>query len=220
MFQAQLTKFPQHEENARGVDLTDADEGLQHNINDRTLSEVERLAIKIQTKRNNRIPITFAVRKRFLKKCHEMACQRGHKKRICLDDLLQFRDEIRKEFQSSHKSKVASVVDFLGFPNESEMLFHVLEKGVERGTSEIQQPYFYYQDFSFYYTKVVSWWPWLRSPFKRYLLTVSAFYIFAPVFFCWIVDDEQVCPDIPDRGHYAGWLTATYFASVTLSTVG
>ncbi|GAX13327.1 hypothetical protein FisN_17Hh268 [Fistulifera solaris] len=183
------------------------------------MSEVEDIALRMQKKRENRIPITFAVRKRFLEKCREIASQRNHKTRIHLEDLLRFRDELREEVQSP-RSQVASFFEIFGFPNESEMLLSVLEKGVERVTSEIKHNYFYYQDFSFYYTRIISWWPWLRNPFAKYLLTVLAYYFFTPVFFCWIVDDEKVCPNIPERGPYAGWLTAMYFASATLSTVG
>jgi hypothetical protein len=183
------------------------------------MSEVEDIALRMQKKRENRIPITFAVRKRFLEKCREIALQRNHKTRVHLDDLIRFRDELREEVQSP-RSQVASFFEIFGFPNESEMLLSVLEKGVERVTSEIKHNYFYYQDFSFYYTRIISWWPWLRSPFAKYLLSVLAYYFFTPVFFCWIVDDENVCPNIPERGPYAGWLTAMYFASATLSTVG
>lgn len=189
------------------------------NSNRGQISEVEDIALRIQKKRKDRIPITFAVRKRFLKKCREIALERGHKTRIHLDELVQFRDALREEVQSP-RSRVASAFALFGFPNESEMLLSVLEKGVERVTYEIKHEYFYYQDFSFYYTKIISWWPWIRSPFTKYILTILAYYFFTPVFFCWIVDDEKVCPDLPERGPYAGWLTAMYFASATISTVG
>lgn len=193
------------------------DHPLKNNGNAK--SEVEDIALRLQKKRENRIPITFAVRKRFLEKCHEMALQRCHKTRIHLDDLLHFREDLREEVQRP-RSQVASFFELFGFPNETEMLISIVEKGIERVTSEIKHDYFYYQDFSFYYTKIISWWPWFRSPFIKYLMTVLAYYFFTPVFFCWIVDDEKVCPNIPERGPYAGWLTAMYFASSTLSTVG
>lgn len=183
------------------------------------VSEVEDIALRMQKKRENRIPITFAVRKRFLETCRMMALQRCYHTKIHLDDLRQFRNELREEVQTP-QSRVASFFEMFGFPNESEMLLAVLEKGIERVTAESAHDFFYYQDFSFYYTRIISWWPWLRSPFTKYLMTVLAYYFFTPVFFCWIVDDEKVCPNLPDKGPYAGWLTAMYFASSTLSTVG
>ena len=48
---------------------------------------------------------------------------------------------------------------------------------------------------------------------------VLLFYLFTPVMYCWILRDEGVCPSSPDRPH-TGWMTALYFASSTLSTVG
>lgn len=50
-----------------------------------------------------------------------------------------------------------------------------------------------------------------------------AFYFATAVFFCAIVDDENICPADPDpekdRPFY-GWVSALYFASTTISTVG
>lgn len=48
---------------------------------------------------------------------------------------------------------------------------------------------------------------------------VLSFYLFTPVVFCLILEDKGVCPSKPDHPH-TGWMTALYFASVTLSTVG
>lgn len=48
------------------------------------------------------------------------------------------------------------------------------------------------------------------------------FYFVTVIFFCHIVNDEQICPEDPtdkDRSYY-GWLSALYFASTTMSTVG
>jgi hypothetical protein len=218
MFQAQITKNPLHKEDSGG-DATNADERLPCNTSDCRMSGVENLAHKIEIRRDSRIPITLAVRKRFLKKCREMAIQRGFKKRVFLDDLRQFRDELREEVERD-QNPVSSLLHWVGFPDESTMLLRVVDKGIERVTSYLEQEFLFFQDFSFYYTRLISRSPWLRSPLQKYVLTVLAFYIFAPVLFCWIVDDEDVCPDVPGKGPYAGWLTATYFASVTLSTVG
>lgn len=45
------------------------------------------------------------------------------------------------------------------------------------------------------------------------------YYISTPVFFCHIVKDEGVC-ETKEGYPYAGWMSALYFASTTLSTVG
>jgi hypothetical protein len=44
------------------------------------------------------------------------------------------------------------------------------------------------------------------------------FYLCSAVFFCAIIQDENVCPS--GDHSYDGWLTSVYFASVTMSTVG
>lgn len=49
-----------------------------------------------------------------------------------------------------------------------------------------------------------------------------SFYFATAVFFCAIVEDDNICPADPtgkDRSYY-GWVSALYFASATLSTVG
>jgi len=53
------------------------------------------------------------------------------------------------------------------------------------------------------------------------LCYVLAFYTLTPILFCSVVKDQGVCPtsDDPDQ-NYPGWISALYFASTTLSTVG
>lgn len=48
------------------------------------------------------------------------------------------------------------------------------------------------------------------------------FYFASVIFFCHIVNDENICPvDPTDRNRsYYGWVSALYFASTTMSTVG
>ena len=49
-----------------------------------------------------------------------------------------------------------------------------------------------------------------------------SFYLATVIFFCHIVKDENICPvDTTDKGRsYYGWVSALYFASTTVSTVG
>ena len=48
---------------------------------------------------------------------------------------------------------------------------------------------------------------------------VFLFYLFTPIIFCKILQDEGVCPQDADHPN-AGWMNSLYFASATLSTVG
>jgi hypothetical protein len=66
------------------------------------------------------------------------------------------------------------------------------------------------------------YWPFLRNSTRVAILYMFCFYMATAVFFCAIVEDEQICPVDPtdkDRPFY-GWLSALYFASTTISTVG
>ena len=76
--------------------------------------------------------------------------------------------------------------------------------------------------FQFYHTVTVSYWPWMRSATSVAILFMFIFYFATAVFFCNIVNDENICPSDPtdkNRSYY-GWLSALYFASTTMSTVG
>ncbi|GAX27349.1 hypothetical protein FisN_17Lu277 [Fistulifera solaris] len=66
MFQAQLTKNSLHKQDSGG-NAINADERLPCSTSDCRMSGVEYLAHKIEIKRDSGIPITLAVRKRFLK---------------------------------------------------------------------------------------------------------------------------------------------------------
>jgi hypothetical protein len=181
------------------------------------LSEVEQLARRVESKRENRMSVTFGVRKRFLKTCRKIANETGNKSRISLDSLIKLRDETKEEVESQTYTRLCEFGELIGFPNESKILLEVLEKGIERVTIEVKGGYFYFQDFSFYYTKLKSWWPWLNHTAAVYVLITSSYYICTPIFFCYIISDDNVCPT---DGKYSGWLTGLYFASTTMSTVG
>lgn len=68
----------------------------------------------------------------------------------------------------------------------------------------------------------MSYWPWNRNPTIQSFLAILTFYLTTAIFFCHIVEDADVCPVDP-TGHnrpYYGWISALYFASTTMSTVG
>ena len=77
--------------------------------------------------------------------------------------------------------------------------------------------WFYYKDFAFYSLKIESNYPWMRHPSLFSILITLAFYIFSPVLWCSLLHDPNICPQNRDR-----WppLSALFFASATMSTVG
>ena len=90
---------------------------------------------------------------------------------------------------------------------------------VETTQAESSAMTFQYMAFLAYYTKTVSLWPWKRNGVALGFAYVLMFYLFTPIFFCYIMDDHNICPG---RSHerFSGWMGAFFFASATLSTVG
>lgn len=105
----------------------------------------------------------------------------------------------------------------LGFPSEFEQLVRCFDKAIEvvhNHDGFDENGWFYYQDFTVYYTRIESRWPWIRNATIFSVLSMLCFYLFTPIFFCVIVRDRNVCP------LDTSWVTSLYFASATLSTVG
>ena len=62
----------------------------------------------------------------------------------------------------------------------------------------------------------------MANPLFKAALFMFLFYFATTIFFCNIVKDGDICPDDDtdkDRQYY-GWVSALYFASTTMSTVG
>ena len=187
-------------------------------------SEVEELALNTEKQRQNRIPVTQNVRVSFLKSCRRIAkAEDCHPKSVipkwCLEDM---RNDVQAEVDARLEadSNFRKFLHYLGFIDEKATLLEILNRGMDR-VNDLGEDYFHYQDFSFYNTHLVSRWPWMRSYRTMSIGIMFLFYFFTPIWFCHIVPDENVCPSDPDGNRsYYGWLTALYFASTTMSTVG
>ena len=188
-------------------------------------SEVEEMAHKIESRRANRTLVTMDVRRRLLHECRTVALAKGYpKSRILLSDLHELREKIQEELNERKMSSMYSFFKLFGVRDNTETLLQVLDKGVEVVQNyQLANPdgddYFFYQDFNFYHTKVESRWPWFRPGIHRSFAIIFAYYFFAPVWFCVISHDSQIC-DTSNGRPYSGWVSALYFASTTLSTVG
>jgi hypothetical protein len=184
-------------------------------------SEIEELASKIEKQLENRIPVTKNIRVKFLSTCRMIAdhedCPNSMIPERCL---LAIREDVQAKVDARMQanSHVRKFLNYLGFLDEMATMLEVLNRGVQR-VDDTDDDFFHYQDFSFYHTRLVSRWPWMRNPTAVSAMIMLLFYTFTPVWFCHIVPDRDVCPD--DTGlSYGGWLTALYFASTTMSTVG
>ena len=185
-------------------------------------SQIEQLAHRIEARRAERILVTFAVRVDLLQTCRYICKSKNYKANnsIYLDDLEELHAEAKVEADAQSMNPIRLFLRRMGFRNKALLKLQVLEKAL-MVVNEVQDDshnWFYFQDFSFYYTKVESQWPWLRSPASVAFLIIFCFYFFTVIFFCHIVNDEGICPDDPtdqNRSYY-GWLSSLYFASTTM----
>jgi len=110
--------------------------------------------------------------------------------------------------------------------NNYEEENNTLEQG-QGDTSEEENEWFYHKDFAFYSLKVESKYPWMRSTGVFSILLTFAFYFFTPILWCSILNDTNICPtqyygynNNEEEDNYRGWMSALFFASATMSTVG
>jgi hypothetical protein len=193
-------------------------------------SAIEQLAFKIKSRRANRISVTFGTKREFFRRCRHIATTKKYrnKHQISLEDmnalLVRAQEDLGvKDFED----KVTSTFEYLGFNNPKKDLVKLIERGIEyalrvdeRGEdNEVMFPYY---DFSYHDVRIISRWPFLRNSAYVALLVTFVYYTLTPVLFCIIMEDKGICPDDPtpkNRGYY-GTLSALYFASTTMSTVG
>lgn len=153
-------------------------------------SNIEKMVEKIEARRKNRLEVRQKVRKRFLMHCKVVAKKYGYKTKIPKEELLKLCDK--------HKSNEA------------------LSKVFDLAKEKVDGDMFYFRDFNEYDLKRRKNF-FFRHPIVSFALSMLLFYLSTVVFFChhWYVD--AVCPTDGDQHPY---ITAIYFVSVTMSTVG
>jgi hypothetical protein len=189
----------------------------------RGASEIEQMADRVEKRRAARIRVTFRVRKLFLKACMDIAERKRSGNKIHRNDLVQLRDNMQRKVDENGFYSVSRwLLAYIGFRNTNVTLLNVYNRAIEKVDEIEGDGWLYYKDFNFYDTKLESKWPWMRFKAFAAFLIIGGFYTFTPILFCSIIGDKQVCPDDPTGQNrwYYGWLTAIYFASVTMSTVG
>lgn len=187
---------------------------------------MEILAARVEKQRAERIPVTKNVRVDFLRTCRAISNDEDCPNSMISESrLIALREEVQAEVEARKQADSHIRKFFTCFLDEKDTMLQLLNRAVER-VNDTDEDFFHYQDFSFYNTRIVSRWPWMRNPTTVAISVMFFFYLFTPVWFCHIVPDEDVCPSDPDVDRpggpriYYGWLTALYFASTTMSTVG
>lgn len=189
-------------------------------------SDIELLAEEIESRRENRIEVTFKQRKRFLDICFEAAKKEGGSfSRLSKSGL----EGLVKEFQErvSKKENIASsgvynlsnrLLNLIGVWDMDEAMLKLFSAGLEYVERDDEDE-FYFRDFNFYSLKIKSRFSFLRVPQLAVFFWMLIYYFGSGILFCSIMKNENVCPKDTTYA-FGGWMTSVYFASVTMSTVG
>jgi hypothetical protein len=117
-------------------------------------SVIERLARKIETRRENRLSVTKEIRKQFLKICRDIAREKALKNKIPIEDLVKLRDEYKQRVESGDfamKSQRTTFTTAFGFWDKDKVMLSLFERGVENA-ERIDAKWFFFRDFNFYHT--------------------------------------------------------------------
>jgi hypothetical protein len=203
-------------------------------------SAVEQIAARLIQRRAERIPIPFGVHVQFLHDCRTIAIANGSENaKIPYHDLLNYRDRIRHAKATGWRQKrrykvIASLMKYFGMPSDVDQLLLLLDHAVDVMEKEDNDDHhqvdfdkkddswFYYRDFCQGSTKIISRWPWMRSNIRKAITAVLLFYLATPFLFCTIIPagETAICSDTSRGPLEPGWISALYFASVTISGVG
>ena len=195
------------------------------------LSEVEQIAERLESLRNNRVAVTVRARIRFLQDCRSIATDAGRTKaRITLTELQKYRQGIENEMaqQPSYRYMIRKVLRSVGILVDLDCLLALVDRALEETThhapthaleSKQHHVWFYYKEFNFDHVHTVSRYPFLQNELCVAFMVVFLYYLFTPILFCNMMAESNICGGL-DGDTYRGWVSALYFASTTLSTVG
>eukprot|EP00934_Nitzschia_sp_Nitz4_P009265 Nitzschia sp. Nitz4//scaffold31_size150131//117489//120534//NITZ4_002847-RA/size150131-augustus-gene-0.8-mRNA-1//1//CDS//3329547716//9255//frame0 len=197
--------------------LKSAESG-EHRLNStaRGESTIEMLAKKIEERRATRIPVTLEIRKIFLHRCVEISQKEATRNKISKKALYALRQEYKDACDGVDPASHSNFGRVFGVWNKDAVMLELLNRACER-VEAIHSDCLFFRDFLFYNTAAAHRIRLFGNPVLGSLTSIFLFYLCSAILFCPIMKDVHVCPN---RDSYEGWLTAVYFASVTMSTVG
>lgn len=181
-------------------------------------SSVEKLAKKVEERRENRIKIPFYIRKMFLLTCRDIANEEGYLNKMSVTALIGLRDAQKQKVENKPTTINGSAAFFgrlLGYWDDDVTMLQLFEAAVE-SCNELESAWFFFRDFSFYNTQLSPMFGFVGNPLLLSCMILFLFYFGSAILFCPIMKDDSACPN---RDSYDGWLTAVYFASVTMVRV-
>lgn len=126
---------------------------------------------------------------------------------------------LRDEYKEKVKDRETPLTEtrnstgkLFGFWDEEMALLEVLDAACDY-VEEVEGSWFFYRDFNYYNTVVAHRIRLFRNPVAAASVYLLLFYLGSAILFCPIMNDPDACPN---RESYDGWLTAVYFASVTM----
>jgi len=194
-------------------------------------SDIVTLARTIDDRRANRMEVTFWERKKFLDICLKVSKQEKDPKSSVSRFSKGGLERLIKELEGrvAKRPKASRCYDkflqMIGLWKLDESMLRLFKAGMEY-TENSDEDEFYFRDFNFYCTVIVSRYSCMRIPGFFILFWLLSFYFGSAVLFCSILKNESVCPQThttemnDEYYNYGGWMTSIYFASATMSTVG
>lgn len=173
------------------------------------------LADRIETRRESRIPVPFQIRKLFLNVCRDVARDEGYANKMSVVALHQLREKYKSkvsEKESAITTASHATGKLFGYWDEELMMLELLDHACAY-VAEVDSSWFFFRDFNYYNTVLAHRVRLFGSPLVAALAYLFLFYLGSAILFCSIMKDDVVCPN---RDTYDGWLTAVYFASVTM----
>lgn len=140
--------------------------------------------------------------------------------RVKYRDILEWKEHVQEEAKDNDAEGIFSrMIHWVGILSDKQCLATILSKAKVVADKIGLEPDedFHYEDFNHHHTMLVSRWPWMRYELLFALTIVLTFYCLTPILFCVIMGDEGICPQ---DAKVPGWISALYFASATMSTVG
>ena len=140
--------------------------------------------------------------------------------RVKYRDILEWKERVQEEAEDNDAEGIFSrLIHWVGILSDKQCLATILSKAKVVADKIGLEPddEFHYEDFNHHHTMLVSRWPWMRYELLFALSLILTFYFLTPILFCVIMGDEGICPQ---DAKVPGWVSALYFASATMSTVG
>ena len=139
--------------------------------------------------------------------------------RISVDELRAYRERVAAQVEQGMGWDNIRLLKSIGWLCDVDCLLMIVDRALEVTEEEEGQVWFYYRHFNWDHVHTVPRLAVMRSELGVACLIVFLYYLFTPILFCNMMKESNICGGL-DGDTYRGWVSALYFASTTMSTVG